>query len=45
MSCLHSIDDLANFEVVYGNAYVITGLMDGINGAFYAWNIVEKQDA
>lgn len=39
------VDNLANFEVVYGNAYVITGIYDGIERAFYAWNIAEKADA
>lgn len=38
-------DDLANFNVIYGSAYVITGLYDWVKKAFYAWNIVEKSDA
>lgn len=37
-------DDLANFNVVYGSAYVITGIYDSVKKAFYAWNIVEQAD-
>lgn len=43
ISCI--VDDLANFKVVCGNAYVITGIYDGIERAFYAWNIAEKADS
>lgn len=38
------VDDLANYNVLYGSAYVITGIYDWVKKAFIAWNIVEKED-
>lgn len=38
------VDELAPFNIVLGNAYIITGTYDGIKRAFFAWNIVEVED-
>ncbi|XP_037042525.1 uncharacterized protein LOC119078901 [Bradysia coprophila] len=37
-------DDLAAYKVIYGNAYVITGIYDAFGRVFNAWNIVECAD-
>ncbi|KAJ6648689.1 hypothetical protein Bhyg_03920 [Pseudolycoriella hygida] len=37
-------DDLANFKVIYGNVYVITGIYDAVKKVFNGWNIVERPD-
>ncbi len=44
MKFIYIADDLVEFNVVYGNAYVITGNYDPFKRAFNAWNIVECID-
>lgn len=44
ISIIFVSDDLAELNLILGNAYIITGIYDGTEKSFVAWNVTELKD-